>query len=447
VGAVVGLVLLLHFVRPSADAEEFSLDLMTRQVQSHYGTMEIAGPLGGGEAAYEPLAKALARGPVAQRQRFAAVAGDLAGPGKALALLDETERLLRERHLPLAGKEAELEGILRRRYSGVELPEAEKAALRRELGWFGELALAPAGSPGREAVMVPARRAASRQFLVFGCCVGLLVLGVFGAVVFWLAVLRREGTFFLLGPGTAPHGIYAETFAAWMVLFVLVSVGAGFLARVEALREYALAVEGGAILLSLGALAWPVWRGVPFARVRDDLGLRLPPDPAKEVLAGFACWLTALPAMAAALLVVVVLAFLAGMAGGPEDPLAPTSLPTHPIMGELTRGGRWILVLLLASGVAPIVEETFFRGALYRHLRDATGGKGRLKSVAISAGLSGFVFAVIHPQGLLAVPLLMAVAWSLVQAREWRGSLLAPMAAHALNNAVATVFVLLTFGG
>ncbi len=453
VAAVVGLVLLMHSLAPDPKEQEFALEFMTQQVQVQYGTRDLVGSLGGTAAEgastaalYDQLAATFARGPVPQRQRFSAVAADLSGPAAALGLLDETERLLRERGIPLEGRALRIQGSLRAIYSGGAVPEAERAELREELGWFGELALAPEGSPGRAEVIAPARRVASRQLAVVLALLAALGAGVIAAVVFWLSVVRREGTFFLLGPGAAPHGIYAETFAAWMALFVLVSLGAGLLVRFAGLEDWALGVEGGAVLLTLGALAWPVRRGIPFATVRDDLGLRLPANPGKEILAGFACWLSSLPLMAAGLAVVVALSLVAGMFVPEDDPLAPSRMASHPIMGEVAKEGRWLLVLLLAAGVAPVVEETFFRGVLYRHLRDATGTRGRLASVAISAAVSGVVFAVIHPQGLLAVPLLAAVSWGLVQAREWRGSLLAPMAAHSLHNALVTGFLYLQFG-
>ena len=444
VAAVVTLVLVLHAIHPDESEATFAREFMTQQVQVQYGTKDLVSSLGGGAGAdagaFESLERTFGRGPLEQRQRFATVAGDMRGPAAALLHLDGTERLLRERGIPLEGTAKEVQGALHRLYRGTAPSDADAALLRRELGWFGDLALAPHGSPGREAVLAPARDRAGRMLLVVGLAVAALGAGVVAALFFWIAVARSESTFFLLGPGAAPHGIYAETFAAWMVLFVLVSLAAGLLGGGN------LAVEGSAMLLTLGALAWPVLRGVPFSTVRDDLGLRLPPNPLKEIAAGAASWLTALPAMAAALVVVVLLAVVAGAAAGEEDPLASPRMASHPIMGEVAQGDRWLLVLFLAAGVAPVVEEVFFRGALYRHLRDATGHRGRLRSVAISAAASGFVFAVIHPQGLVAVPLLVAVSWALVQAREWRGYLLAPVAAHSLHNGLVTLFLYLTFG-
>jgi membrane protease YdiL (CAAX protease family) len=86
--------------------------------------------------------------------------------------------------------------------------------------------------------------------------------------------------------------------------------------------------------------------------------------------------------------------------------------------------------------VAPVVEETMFRGVLYRHLRELTHGIDRVASLLFSTLISCFIFAIIHPQGVMAVPALMALACGFVLAREWRGTLLPSMIAHGLNNAL-----------
>jgi membrane protease YdiL (CAAX protease family) len=50
-----------------------------------------------------------------------------------------------------------------------------------------------------------------------------------------------------------------------------------------------------------------------------------------------------------------------------------------------------------------------FRGVLYRHFRESTQNRGPWVSVLVSTLTSSFLFAVIHPQGWLAVPVLMAI--------------------------------------
>jgi membrane protease YdiL (CAAX protease family) len=90
---------------------------------------------------------------------------------------------------------------------------------------------------------------------------------------------------------------------------------------------------------------------------------------------------------------------------------------------------------LLVSVFAPVMEETMFRGALFHHLRRRWGW-------AVSAPIVAFIFAVIHPQGWVAVPVLGSIALVLAALREWRGSLIAPMVAHACNNFIVLTLAL-----
>jgi membrane protease YdiL (CAAX protease family) len=87
-----------------------------------------------------------------------------------------------------------------------------------------------------------------------------------------------------------------------------------------------------------------------------------------------------------------------------------------------------------------------FRGVLYRQLREASCRLGPTLSVIVSGTLVSFVFAVIHPQGLLAVPVLMALAYGFTIAREWRGTLLPAMVAHGINNGLVTLFAIVVLG-
>src|SRR5262249_21992145 len=136
--------------------------------------------------------------------------------------------------------------------------------------------------------------------------------------------------------------------------------------------------------------------------------------------------------------------------GGAEaagDTFKTPGWPMHPVVPFLTHPS-WALrlqVLFLAAVAAPIVEETMFRGVLYRHLREASAAWRRSVSVIFSAFVVSFVFAIIHPQGFVAVPLLMALAFGFTLAREWRGSLLAPMVAHGFNNAMILLFLMAIF--
>jgi membrane protease YdiL (CAAX protease family) len=77
-----------------------------------------------------------------------------------------------------------------------------------------------------------------------------------------------------------------------------------------------------------------------------------------------------------------------------------------------------------------------FRGILFHHLRQRW-------SWLVTALIVSFIFAVLHPQGWVAVPALTAIAIVLSALREWRGSLIAPMAAHACNNFLVLTLALM----
>ena len=60
--------------------------------------------------------------------------------------------------------------------------------------------------------------------------------------------------------------------------------------------------------------------------------------------------------------------------------------------------------------------------------------------------VSSFIFAVIHPQGLLAVPMLMALACGFVLAREWRATLVPCMVAHGVHNGLTLLLAIAMLG-
>jgi len=146
----------------------------------------------------------------------------------------------------------------------------------------------------------------------------------------------------------------------------------------------------------------------------------------KEVGCGLAAYIAGVPVLFASLFVSLLLA-----------PLVP-SPPHHPLMDEITGAGLpgVILIYVLACVWAPLVEETVFRGGFYHYLRGASGP-------VTSAWVVSLIFATIHPQGLLGVPPLVALAMILAAVREWRGSLAGSMAVHAVHNAIATTAMLL----
>jgi membrane protease YdiL (CAAX protease family) len=400
-----------------------------------------------GKALYEQ-AKAYDRGPFRQRLRFAVLAGELAGPREALARLKELgppPLRDREQEEKTAAKDERLRQDLLRLYeqyasdhfdSGKILSDEEREELRSALGWFGELALAPPEAPdkaARQQVVAPARQVATGLLAGVLGGLGLALLGFIGLIV--LVILLANGWVrrgFVTG---SPYGaVYAETFALWLVLFV------GLLWINTLLPRGPSPLFRGSVLALLSlfvALAWPVWRGVPWREVRQDVGLYAE-RPFREVLSGLATYVMALPLLAAGFGVMALILFALRKGGGFED-----GAPAHPLVGLVTRDWWVRFQIVFAAAVeAPLVEETMFRGVFYRHLREATLGWRVALSVLVSGLVSGFVFAVVHPQGLIAVPLLMGLAMGFALGREWRGSLVSSVIAHGLHNGLLTLFFL-----
>jgi membrane protease YdiL (CAAX protease family) len=59
--------------------------------------------------------------------------------------------------------------------------------------------------------------------------------------------------------------------------------------------------------------------------------------------------------------------------------------------------------------------------------------------VVIAVLVNSVIFAAIHPQGLIFIPVLGSLAVAFTLMREWRGTINASIVAHAINN-----FVVLT---
>ena len=87
------------------------------------------------------------------------------------------------------------------------------------------------------------------------------------------------------------------------------------------------------------------------------------------------------------------------------------------------------VVILEITVWTPIVEETLYRGALYRYLRD------RLRWLP-TVVFSSAVFALMHSSSQMPYAYVLGLVCALL--REWRGSLIAPVAAHASWNLLST---------
>ncbi len=319
----------------------------------------------------------------------------------------------------LDGDESRAAGLLREleRSEGA-LAEEEREALEFELGWFGRLALARDDERLRSELQ-------GSGLILFGVAFGLSALflvGFFvGSVLLIVGVnrwkVREEGR--EEAPPPDRGGIYVEGFALYLIAMLV------FMSGVEMISPSNLAGMNGAILLALlTGLGWTVLRGVPRDVLRQETGLSVGRGWWREVAAGIVGYIAIIPVMAVGLVTTMVLQRL-----GVEEPGEGSQPISHPLFGFLENASASgvLLILGLAAVIAPVTEEIAFRGLLQRGLRSRFAGWVALPLMAL-------VFAAVHPQGVLAIPALMAMAIGFGLIREWRGSLIAPMVAHGLHN-------------
>jgi len=462
--AAIVLTMVLHVVGsppPEADDEDpVGLTVMQLQAKSMVGMARSSFLPVDGPSVYAKIRFVLNTGTVGQRQRSIIVAAELAGAGEARDELEALDVLIAGEQVKLSEGQASVQRILHELYPKTAEGDAGEAAVRaaeaigptdrallvNELGWFGELAMVPPGSrdaAAREAALRPALIAATIIVAVEVLGVAALGVGFIGlvlVVVFALTGHVRSA----FGSAHPWHAIYAETFAVWLVLFLGLQVLAGWIATPATEMPVTVVL----FFASLIALAWPVVRGIPWAQVRRDIGWTLGRLPWAEPFIGLGAYLMTLPLLAVGLAATLFLMFIQGAVAGEQPIFGPTGGPAHPIIVDMAGTAVWpkILLLFLAAVAAPVVEETMFRGVLYRHLRDASAQLGLVVSVVLSVVANTFIFAAIHPQGLVAVPALMSLACGMALVREWRGTLIPSMVVHGVSNGLIMGTLMVVLG-
>ncbi|MDB5389302.1 MAG: putative rane-associated, metal-dependent hydrolase [Planctomycetaceae bacterium] len=400
---------------------------------------------------------AYAKGNFGQRLQNIVVVGDVSGPENAMTLLTSMNLQLKQEQLVLSAEQQALQRSLgklyldfqRQKFDAPSLKDEERQRILAKLGWHGSLALTPPQAPdqvAREAVLHGPLQFCVAIFVAFGTVCVLGVLGLLGYLIFGVSALSGSLKFGLR-PGTSASGVYAETFAIWLF---------GFVGSQLAMKSWPFPQTQLALLLvimfgSLLVLFWPVVRGIPFRQVRQDLGLTWGRAGIGEPLMGLPGYSLMLPMLCVGVVLMLGIVMVSAAAQpvkppGQESAFQAVQLVPHPAVVEFLQGDRWVQLqlMLLACVAAPIVEEIMFRGVLYRHLRDASRRWGWLFSGVFSALWMSFLFAVIHPQPPFAIPALMGIACGCTFVREWRDSLWASMAVHALNNGL--VFAILWMG-
>lgn len=321
------------------------------------------------------------------------------------------------------------------------LDEEDRDQLRLHLGWFSKLARAPqlASPPQEETLVARAVMIVTVMGVAFcGVLVGLLV-GAF-LLLQHLRQLHAGLARNAFVPSDWHRGTLMECFALYLGFFALTSLlgDAGMLPSALV----------GNLLPVLLPLLWPWVRGLRWREFRHLLGLHRGRGIVREIAAGISGYLVVLAVASIGIALTLGLTYLAGVITGPDEVAAeaaagageveslgrsvrsvPAAPETHPIIGWIYEGGFWarLVSLALAAGFAPLFEELFFRGALWRYLRSRHRFLG-------SALFSSLIFAALHPQGALAIPALASLGIGFALLREWRDSLIASMTAHSLHN-------------
>ncbi len=385
-------------------------------------------------------------GPPEQRWAGAIIINDLVGAEKAIQQMSDTEQVILRNEYPLSDRQKRIRQIVYdtlNQYASDEfdshknLPVEDREFIQDELGFVGKLVLYPSESPH-----VKERKAIeSSSFLTICVIIGVVILGGLMAIVglitmFIFFVQTVNGNIRTQFRITNRGGIYAETFAIWMVVFIGMQMGLGFLAAENMVSN--LALRGIMLLLFFGSLIvliWPILRGIDFETVCSDIGWKFR-APLKDGLYGGLTYIATIPLLVLGFVAMIAILMTMVNFMPPSGELASQGGAGHPVQEQMANGGsiEWIFIVLTLCVAAPVVEETMFRGVLYRHLRDMSGRRFLVMSIVFSAFVNGLLFAMIHPQGMFGIPLLTLLALGFSFAREWRDSLVAPMVMHAINN-------------
>ncbi len=388
--------------------------------------------------------------PLKDSLRTAIVAAELTGPTSAIDRLDAVERGI---EAELAADESTLtpeqaeslthdSSLLKAIYGGNldGLTQDERDGLVTRHGRLGSIALTfglPASDPVRAALV----EGGGTLVAVLLGFLGLILLVIPASLVCaTIAIVRmtKPGKKTAFVPPTPGGSVYIEMLAIFLFSFILLKLAIGLVAAM-----LGPGTDPGTIM-TVGLIAqwpvalvvlWPLLRGVPLAEHARRVGWTRGKGIVREILAGIFGYLAGLPLLFAAfaltMLVIIIQSAIEHAAGGTPTP------PNNPILEVATSGGITpFLLFALAVIWAPFTEETIFRGSLFRHLRSRRG-------LLLSAAVSALFFGLIHPYSPALMLPVITLGFNFALMREWRGSLIAPITAHALHNGTIMTLLLL----
>jgi uncharacterized protein len=141
-------------------------------------------------------------------------------------------------------------------------------------------------------------------------------------------------------------------------------------------------------------------------------------------------WLQGAIAIAAGTAFIIIDNIVGALAPGPSDPI--DYFEYNKAIAEGLVPLFWLNTVI----AAPVAEEMIFRGFLYRGWSQTwLGPSGAIVLTAIVFGLGHFQYDIVSVGSITISGLLLG--WL----RRWSGSLVAPILAHAANNAIVTIIV------
>ncbi|MFA6045431.1 MAG: CPBP family intramembrane glutamic endopeptidase [Phycisphaerales bacterium] len=294
--------------------------------------------------------------------------------------------------------------------------------LRARHSWFATLA-ATYGKGGYD----PQRDwlvRGSHSLIGFFLLRGVLYLGFFVLGVIFLIMTikkaREEGFVPEFYTTSIPGEVYLETVIVFFLSFaMMLGVSVVLLGQSDAWAVMVSEVLQWSLVLSF---LWPMMRGVTFGELALDLGLESGQGVGAEIMIGIAGFMVTRPIES--VVGIAAAALEEALFGVAKDP-GGVAMFRQPLTES------WWPFIFGALGAvvwAPFIEECIFRGALHRWLPAKLGPVLR---VLISSAL----FGAAHPYGLAGMLSVAAGGVVFGALREWRGSLIAPMTAHFLNNA------------
>lgn len=306
------------------------------------------------------------------------------------------------------------------------IPQDLQTDLQNEFGWFGKLLISQSSKSG-QGVRDSLYLAAMLKFIVlFALGIAILLGFVTGLVLLIIFIIRLSMRKIKLHPRQRQANFQTlglEAFAGFMLLFIGFSVLQGWLVGQGWLSDIGSMPLAWLCLLAAG---WPLLRGMTWQEMKKQLGFQRGEKLISNLFVSLGYYLAMLPILAAVAVVCVMIftwvtfVLTQGQGGGG---------PAHPMLESFNSDSTLNLLIFFSMLClwAPIVEEIFFRGFLQSHLRQRF-------SFLASGVLTAFIFAVIHPQGLFFVPVLMVIGFVLAFIREQRGSLYPAIAIHSLHN-------------